>query len=318
MKRLLALLFAPLLVNYQLIAQVGNPEPKQNTDSIDSLALVMGSIQEQVTKLDENYYVISRLGAAGNIGMFVGETGVYLIDNQWATLADKTRKSILKLTPKPIKTIINTHFHYDHSHGNLAFGRDKVSIIAHTNARLRMTSRQVVRASRTIIQNPYPQEALPTVTITDRAEIHEGGETLELLHARNAHTDGDLIIHFKKANLYHTGDIFVRYGLPFIDQDAGGHINGVIEAVDYLLTQGDDKTRYIPGHGAVCSKIELLTYRTMLSSIRDQVMLLDSQGKPLAEIINTIRAKLDSRLGGIDKQKFITQVYSMVHIQKKP
>ncbi len=142
-------------------------------------------------------------------------------------------------------------------------------------------------------------------------------ETIELVYFKNAHTDGDAIVHFKKADIYHTGDIFVTYGLPVIDEDTGGNIYAMIEAIDTLLAHADDKTRFIPGHGPLCSKKEVQAYRNLLASIRDQVVLSSRKEKALKEIIKETKAKLDPKIGGINQEKFIAQVYRMVKNHEK-
>ncbi|QIP11911.1 MBL fold metallo-hydrolase [Spirosoma aureum] len=313
-------LYCLLVLTLPAGAQVKDAgEPKENTQYIDTLALSMGSIPEKLIKIHENIYIISPNGIAGNTGVFVGDNGVYLIDNQWSVLANRIKQLLQTITSKPIKAIINTHYHFDHTNGNIAFGAEKIPIVAHANTRLRMMAKQVIRGHVYEVQQPYPAQALPTITFTDKAEFHEGNETIELLYFKNAHTDGDAVVHFKRADIYHTGDIFVTYGLPVIDEDAGGNIFSMIEAVDTLLARADDNTRFIPGHGPLCSKKELLVYRNLLAFIRDQVMILYRKGKPLAQIIKETKDKLDPNLSGTSQEKFIAQVYRMAqsHIKSR-
>ncbi|MBO9611818.1 MAG: hypothetical protein J7619_03940 [Dyadobacter sp.] len=181
----------------------------------------------------------------------------------------------------------------------------------HTFAINRYVGR-VIHSHENEVQLPYPKQALPTVTFTDKLSFHEGNETIELLYFKNAHTDGDAVVHFKEADIYHTGDIFVTYGLPIIDADSGGNIFDLIEAVDTLLARADDRTRFIPGHGPLCSKKELLAYKHLLTSIKDKVVSLYMQNKPLAEIIKETRTLVDPNLSGVNQRKFIEQVYRMV------
>lgn len=291
------------------------PGQRENARYIDSLASLMADIPEKLIKVEDNIYTISPEGVAGNITMMIGEDGVYLVDSQWAVLSERIRQLVRSITSKPIKTIINTHFHFDHSNGNIGFGREKVRIVAHVNARSRMMTRQVIRSHENEVQLPYPTHALPTVTFTDKLNLQDGAETIEVIHLKNAHTDGDAVVHFKQPDVYHTGDIFVTYGLPIIDEDAGGTIFGMIEAIDSLLARADNKTRFVPGHGPICFKENLLAYRNLLSFIEQKVGDLHRAGKSLAEIIKETKAGIDPNVSGVDKDRFIEQVYRMVKLK---
>ena len=303
MKRLIVVL---------LLLEIGtltvNAQVREN--SIDSMSLKIGDIKEELVKIQDNYYVIIPYGLAGNIGVFISDTGVILIDDQWAMLSKRIKELISTITNKPIKTIINTHYHFDHTNGNLAFGPEKIPIISHKNARTRMSERQVMPTFYNVVQKPYPVESLPTITFTDKSELHEGTETIELVYFKAAHTDGDIIVHFKSADIYHTGDIFANLFLPHIDEVAGGDIYGVIEATDKLLSQASEKTKFIPGHGPVATKIELQAYRDLLASIRDNVVKLYREKRKLEDIIKDTQIKIHyENKGG---EAFIAQVYRTV------
>ena len=283
---------------------------KENTNYVDSLSLKIADIKEELIKIDDNYYVISPYGIAGNIGVFISDTGVILVDDQWAVLAKRIKELISTITDKPIKAIINTHYHFDHTNGNLSFGPEKVPIISHKNARTRMSERQVMPTFYNVVQKPYSNESLPTVTFTDKSELYEGGESIELTYHKAAHTDGDIIVHFKNADIYHTGDIFVTYGLPHIDEVAGGDIYGIIEASDKLLLQASEKTKFIPGHGPVCTKKELKEYRDLLIIVRDNVLKMYREKRKIEDIIKDTQIKIHyENRGG---EKFIAQVYRTV------
>ena len=303
MKRLIVVL---------LLLEIGtltvNAQVREN--SIDSMSLKIGDIKEELVKIQDNYYVIIPYGLAGNIGVFISDTGVILIDDQWAMLSKRIKELISTITNKPIKTIINTHYHFDHTNGNLAFGPEKIPIISHKNARTRMSERQVMPTFYNVVQKPYPVESLPTITFTDKSELYEGTETIELVYFKAAHTDGDIIVHFKSADIYHTGDIFANLFLPHIDEVAGGDIYGVIEATDKLLSQASEKTKFIPGHGPVATKIELQAYRDLLATIRDNVVKLYREKRKLEDIIKDTQIKIHyENKGG---EKFIAQVYRTV------
>jgi cyclase len=279
---------------------------------MDSLASKIGDIKEEIIKIQENYYVIIPYGIAGNIGVFIGETGVILVDDQWSVLSRRIKELISTITSKPIKTIINTHYHFDHTHGNLTFGPEKIPIVSHKNARTRMSERQVIPTYRNVVQKPYPPEALPTITFTDKSELHEGTETIELVHFKEAHTDGDVIIHFKNADIYHTGDVFVNIGgwLPHIDEKAGGSIYGVIDAVNKLLSQTSETSKFIPGHGPVATRKEMQEYRDLLTSVRDNVVKMYKAKAKLEDIVKDTQTKIHYEREGGDK--FIAQVYRAV------
>jgi glyoxylase-like metal-dependent hydrolase (beta-lactamase superfamily II) len=220
------------------------------------------------------------------------------------------------ITQKPIKAIINTHYHYDHTNGNIVFGSGKIPIISHYNARQRMAEKQVLlttlqfQGSAGIVQKPYPPEALPIMTFTDKATLYMGTEIIELIYFKNAHSDGDIVVHFKNADIYHTGDIFVTYGLPYIDEAVGGNIYDMIAAVDKLLLLSNDKTKFIPGHGPICSIKELKEYRNLLFTIQDYVEAQVRGNRILVDIIKDTKIKIQYENKGGDK--FIEQVYRSV------
>ena len=278
------------------------------TNYIDSLGVSVADIKEELLKIKENYYVIMPYGIAGNIGVYIGKENVILIDDQWSILSTRIKEILKTITDKPIKYIINTHFHFDHVDGNKSFGKENIPIISHKNVRERLSKDQVL--SSFVLQKAYPADGLPTITFNDSMQLFEDKEVFELIHFKNAHTDGDVIIHFKEADIYHTGDIFVTYGLPFIDENNGGDIYGMIGAIDYLLSVSDSETKFIPGHGPVCSIKELSGYSKLLTSIKDQVANLIKKGVSIDKIINEV--EIDEKIKGVDKKDFISHVYRMV------
>jgi cyclase len=281
-----------------------------NTHYIDSLATKMIDIKEELVKIKENYYIIMPFGIAGNIGVYLGKDQVVLVDDQWSVLSSRLKEILSTITNKPIKYIVNTHFHYDHTNGNLSFGKENIPIIAHTNARSRMARDQELPGVVNILQKAYPEEALPAITFSDSLQLNDGIETIELIHFKNAHTDGDVFVHFKKADIYHTGDVFVTYGLPFIDEINGGDIYGMIKATEYLLSVAKPETKIIPGHGPLCTSKEVSAYRNLLVSIRDQVIDLIKKGMTLDQVTSAV--KIDPKIEGVSRAQFIPQVYRMV------
>lgn len=199
-------------------------------------------------------------GAGGNIGVSVGDDGIVIIDDEFAPLAPKIKAALKGITDKPIKFIINTHYHGDHTGGNEIFQRD-APIIAHDNARKRLET-GTKAAGREV--PPAPKGALPVVTFNDRATLHVNGEEIRAIHFPNAHTDGDVVVYFTKSNVIHMGDLFFHGTFPFIDVDNGGSVKGTIAAVQAVLKMIGEDTQVIPGHGMPTSKEALSNYLDML------------------------------------------------------
>lgn len=281
---------------------------------IDSLEQTAADIKEELIKIKEGYYVIQAQGIAGNIVVYNGIEGVIMVDDQWARLAPRIKELIGTITDKPIRYIINTHFHFDHVDGNKFFGKENITIVAHKNLRRRLSQDQVI-SGRFGLQKAYPVEGLPTLTFDDTLELYDGNEIIRLVHFPHAHTDGDVVVHFTKADIYHTGDIFVTYGLPVLDENNGGDVYQMIKTIDYLLAASNSETRFVPGHGPVCSVKEVAEYRKLLVSIKDQVVNMMKKGLPLERIIKDVA--IDKTIGGVDKKTFISHVYRMASKHEK-
>jgi glyoxylase-like metal-dependent hydrolase (beta-lactamase superfamily II) len=167
--------------------------------------------------------------------------------------------------------VLNTHFHFDHVDGNKAFGKEGIKIIGHDNLRKRLLSEQHIAPPVDVYQKPYPFNALPSITFSDSLTLHEEEEAIKIFHVLNAHTDTDSFIQFQNENVFHTGDVFVRYGFPFIDHNNGGNILGIIKAVDDLIARTNDSSKIIPGHGPISSRNDLILYRDNLQIIVDRI-----------------------------------------------
>jgi glyoxylase-like metal-dependent hydrolase (beta-lactamase superfamily II) len=278
---------------------------------IDSVEQTVANIKEELIKIKDDYYIIQPEGFAGNIGVYIGTDEIILVDDQWSKLVPRIMELLKTVTSKPVKYVINTHYHFDHVDGNKDIGQQGITIIAHKNLRARLSEEQTISGTwfGPIVQKAYPFEGLPTIVFNDSIEIDDSKESISIIHFPNAHTDGDAIIHFKNANIYHTGDIFVTYGLPVIDEDNGGDIYGMIRTVDYLLSVSNNETRFIPGHGPLCTIKELTAYRNLLTSIKDQVVSMTKKGLPLENIIKEV--SIDKTVGGVDRSMFIAEVYRM-------
>ncbi|NQY93261.1 MAG: MBL fold metallo-hydrolase [Campylobacteraceae bacterium] len=247
-------------------------------------SLVAKEAEVKITTINVNNGVYMLMGQGGNIGLSVGSDGIFMIDDQFAPLSEKIKDAISKISDKPLKFVINTHWHFDHTGGNENFGKDGAVIVSHNNVRKRMSKEGFIKAFNKTIP-ASPKVALPVITFNDGINFHFNDEEIEVLHQENAHTDGDSIIFFKSSNVVHTGDIYFNGFYPFIDSSSEGSIDGVIKSVNYILTRTNDQTKIIPGHGKLSNKKELVAYRDTLVILRDRMVKLIKEGKTLDEII---------------------------------
>lgn len=250
-------------------------------------------------------------GAGGNLGVSAGEDGVFLIDDQFAPLTEKIRAAIAKLDDGPIRFVVNTHWHSDHTGGNENLGNAGALIVAHENVRERMSVEQFMeRFGRTVPASP--KAALPVVTYDESVTFHLNGDRIHAFHVPPAHTDGDSLVHFREANVIHMGDTFFAGGYPFVDLGSGGSVRGVIAAADRALELADAETKIIPGHGPLSDRAALQEYRDMLASVVAAVEPLVAEGKSLEEVrAAKPSAAFDEAWGGgfIDAPTFVETVY---------
>ena len=265
------------------------------------------SVQIKATKLTESIYMLE--GSGGNIGVLVGNDGVIIIDDQFAPLTEKIRNAILKISDKPVKFVINTHFHGDHAGGNENFGKQGAIIVAHDNARKRLSVDYFFEAFKET-QKASSYDGLPKVTFADSVTFHMNGEIVHVFYVKNAHTDGDVIIHFKGSNIFHCGDVFVRYGFPFIDQGAGGSIDGMIKGIENLIAVTNDQSKIIPGHGVLSTRKDLIDYKNMLVTVRNRIGDGIKQGKTLQQIADADPLKGYTVIA--DKWFFVQAIYNSI------
>jgi cyclase len=244
--------------------------------AVGSLAVV-GSVRAQATEDTTRIQVVPvagsvsmLVGRGGNIGVAVGDDAVFLVDDQYAPLSQKIMDAVKSITDKPIKFLLNTHWHGDHTGGNENFGKAGVVIVAHDNVRQRMSVEQFVARFNMKVP-PSPHVALPVITFADMVTFHINDDDIHAIHVANAHTDGDVVVHWVKANAMHLGDVFFNGGYPFIDLGSGGSIDGVIAATQAALGYCDDNTKIIPGHGPLGTKADLKAYHDMLVAVRAAV-----------------------------------------------
>ena len=223
-------------------------------------------------------------GSGGNIGVSAGPDGVFLIDDQYAVMTPKITAALAKIAAEPPRFVLNTHWHGDHTGGNENLAGKGSLIVAHDNVRQRMSTEQFNKFFERATP-ASPAKALPVVTFNDSVSFFLNGDEIRGTHVANAHTDGDVFIHFRKANVIHTGDLTFAGRYPFIDLDSGGSVAGVIAAVDRMLALADDKTRVIPGHGDVTDKAGLAAYREMLAATSARVAELVKSGRTVDEVL---------------------------------
>ncbi len=227
------------------------------------------------TKLYDNLFLLQ--GVGGNMALQTGPDGKILIDSSYSTAVPGILDAIKKAGEGPAYTLINTHWHFDHTDGNEAIHAAGYRILAHENTRARLSSPQTIKAFGLSLP-AAPAGALPTATFGSSFHIWKNGDSLDLVHFDPAHTDSDIYIHFHKADVLHVGDTWFNGFYPFIDESSGGSIGGMIAANVTALNIASDTTKIIPGHGPVGSKADLQRFHDVLSAIRDKVAALKAQG----------------------------------------
>lgn len=240
------------------------------------------TVQIRTTPLAPGVYMLTGLG--GNIGLAVGDDAVFLVDDQYAPLTPKILAAIAAVSPKPVRFVLNTHWHFDHTGGNENIGRTGALVVAHENVRRRMAVGQFLEAlNRT--EPPSPPAALPVVTFTEGVTFHINGDSVVVAHQDPAHTDGDAVVFFTKANVVHMGDMFLSAGLPFVDLSSGGSINGFIAGAAKVLAMTNAGTKIIPGHGPVADRARLQAFHDMLVTLRDRMRREVAAGKTLEQVL---------------------------------
>ena len=233
-------------------------------------------------QLSDTLYMLK--GAGGNIGVSVGEDGVFIIDDQFAPLTDRILKAVRALSDQPVRFVINTHWHFDHTGGNENMAGAGAVVIAHDNVRKRMKTGAFMKAFDREIK-PAPNGALPVVTFSKNISLHLNGEEARVVHIESAHTDGDAIVWFKDSNVMHMGDTFFYKMYPFIDLQSGGSVDGVIKNAEHVLTHIDDATKIIPGHGPQTDKAGLQAYVDMLVAVSGKVAQMKADGMSKDEVL---------------------------------
>jgi len=266
-------------------------------------------VEIKATDLGDNVYMLE--GQGGNITVAVAKDGIIMVDGQYAPLHDKIKAAISAISNEPIKYLINTHYHGDHTGGNEPFAKDGVTVVSEINVKNRLAAGTTNGLTGAKVP-PAPAGALPTRTYTGAYHIRLRGRVADLKHIANAHTDGDTYVWFKAANVLSTGDTFTNGRYPNIDFANGGNIRGMIAATDAYMKLTNTKTRIVPGHGPLADKAALTEYRTMLVTARDRMAKLVKEGKSEDDMVAAKPfADLDAKWAPTDlaSKNFIRVVY---------
>lgn len=239
------------------------------------------TVQVRSQQLGTGLYMLQ--GSGGNIGLAIGDDAVFVVDDQFAPLTPKILAAIAAVTSKPVRFVVNTHWHFDHTGGNENLGKTGALIVAHDNVRKRMSAGQFIDALNRR-EPPAAPAALPVVTFATGVTFHINGDSVVVTHVPPAHTDGDAVVHFTRANVVHMGDLFVG-GLPFVDLSSGGSIHGIIGAAEKVLAMTNATTKIIPGHGALADRARLQAYRDMVVALRDRMRAEITARKTIDEVL---------------------------------
>jgi cyclase len=258
-----------------------------------AMALAQGppdfsKVEIKVSKLSGNIYLLQ--GAGGNIAASLGDDGILIVDTEYSPLADKIQTALksIGVTDKPLRFVIDTHYHSDHSDGNAAWGARGATIIANENLRKRLENGSAIGngpgGSINIKQPAQPKVALPVITFDDGITLHLNDEEIRVMHFPSAHTDGDSVIYFSKNHVVHMGDEFVRYGFPFVDLNGGGSVQGMVAACEKVTSTLPADTKVIPGHGEIASMDDLREYTKMMKDTLAVVQAAMAKGETVEQM----------------------------------
>lgn len=259
-------------------------------------AAAQGEVQISVQKVADGLHML--VGRGGNIAISTGADGPLIVDDQFAPLAPKIEAAVREIQDAPLRFVLNTHWHGDHTGGNEIFGGKGALIAAHHNVRARLSAKQFSSVFER--ETPAaPDAALPVLTFEDGMTLHWNGEEIEVQHAARAHTDGDSIVWFRRANAVHLGDLYFNGLWPFIDVDSGGSLDGAIAALGEALTRLNRRSKVIPGHGPLSNRRELRAYHKMLMELRARVKSAIAEGADAEALSRSgVADDLEERWGG--------------------
>jgi cyclase len=266
--------------------------------------------QIKTTKVTENIYTLE--GQGGMIGILVGPDGVFMVDSQYAPLTEKIVAAVKQITDKPIRFMVNTHVHPDHTGGDENLGKMGVIMLSRDELRKRLAD-GTPAVNGVGGRAPFPPVALPMITYEGVVTFHMNGEDIKLIPIAHAHTDGDTMVQFVKNNVIMTGDFYRSIGYPNIDRANGGSLSGMIEGLSYIVSIAGPDTKIIPGHGPTVTKAEVAAHRDMIVSVRDKVAQLMEQGKSEQDVLAAHpTADFDSKVSqpGTTADRFVGQLYA--------
>ena len=291
-----------LLVALACLAVSANARPQGQTD--------FSKIEIKATKITDSFYTLE--GQGGMIGILVGPDGVFMVDSQYAPLTEKIVAAVKQITNQPIRFMVNTHVHPDHTGGNENLGKMGVIIISRDELRKRLEE-GTPAVNGAGGRAPLAPVGLPLITYEGKMTFHMDGENVELVPIPHAHTDGDTLVHFPKNNVIMTGDFYRSVGYPNIDRANGGSLSGMIEGLTYIVSIAGPDTKIIPGHGPTVSKTEVAAHRDMIIAIRDKVAQLMEQGKSEQDVIAAHpTADYDAKVpqAAQTSERFLGQLYA--------
>ena len=273
---------------------------------------VENNLTEEIVKINNNFFMIKPIGGvAGNIGVFISDKGLVLVDDQWEIIEDLILETIKSISKKEVSFIINTHFHYDHVDGNKAFGKKGIPIVSHENVRKRLKRKTKLyghpQHNYNMVQDKYPDYALPSTVYNSTMKIYIDDEEIQLSNFGPGHTDGDTIVFFKKNNVIHAGDSFVTYGYPFVDLNDGGSFKGFINILSQIIAISNGQTKIIPGHGPVCNINDVITLKNILQEHYEITEKGYTEGLSVEQIMAQIKSELNGP-GNITKEDFIKNI----------
>ena len=273
---------------------------------------VKNNLTEEIVKINDTFFMIKPIGGvAGNIGVFISDEGLVLVDDQWEIIEDLILETIKSISKKEVSFIINTHFHHDHVDGNKAFGKKGIPIISHENVRKRLKRKTILypnpKNNFIMVQDKHPDYALPSTVYNSTMKIYVDDEEIQLSNFGPGHTDGDTIVFFKKNNVIHAGDSFVTYGYPFVDLNDGGSFRGFINILSQIIALSNDQTKIIPGHGPVCDINDVIVLKKILQEHYEITEKGIAGGWSVKQIMDEIKSELNGE-GNITKEDFIKNI----------